>query len=456
MATTYFKGIEVEAGRSVYATMCRRIHYATNPKKTRDGELVSSFGCSAENAPYEMRLLQNDYESTTGKVLTAENPNGKKSYILMQFRQSFKPGEVTYEQAHEISCKLAERFLGEKYQYVVATHVNTRNPHSHIIFNVVGSDLKKFHQNKFTPRRLAELSDQLCEEYGLTVVVPSHEKREKGYTGPKTTSFRTILKTDIDRFLQESKNYDEFVHRMNEIYYVETTGKYLKFRHRTNGQERFIRAYSLGEEYTEESLRARAVGLPIPKTAAKEKTIQESDDPLTYTQRRKNVEAMLAAAGFMERTGIRSNEDFEKKVAALTGQAVQLQPLMEKEEKQLNNLKIVGKGYDVIRQYEALADEYRTTLLPERFMQSHQNELDLYFSAVENLKSRGFIPDSAGEAKFQSLLTAQVDKISTLQVEFDSLHRQIDEVNQIKKVIGRVLEDKKIVTERKGGHHIGW
>ena len=225
MATTFIEGISVRPGRTPLVTAYDSISYITNPEKTENGQLVSSFRCSPETAHFEIMMEQNEYEQETGRKVIQDYGENKKSYMLMSMRQSFAPGEVTPEQAHEIGCKLAERFLGKKYQYVIATHVNTNCIHNHFIFNIVGTDMKKFHQTKYSPKQLAYVSDKLCKEYGLTIVVPSHERNAKGYTGQKETSFRTILKCDIDKAIKIAKDFDEFINIMNENYRVNYQGK---------------------------------------------------------------------------------------------------------------------------------------------------------------------------------------------------------------------------------------
>lgn len=148
MATTYIRGIEVWSKRTSMETAYHTIAYIENPKKTRNGELVSAFRCDPNLAYLEMMLEQKSYEQETGRKVITKYSGGRKSYLLMHMRQSFLPGEVTPEQAHEIGRELADRFLKGKYQYVIATHIDKAHIHNHIIFNIIGDEQRKFRQTK--------------------------------------------------------------------------------------------------------------------------------------------------------------------------------------------------------------------------------------------------------------------------------------------------------------------
>ena len=125
--------------------------------------------------------------------------------------------------------------------------------------------MKKFRENRYTCREVRQISDELCEKYGLSIVIPSQKRRSQLYSRAAFTSWRKILKNDIDRCLEESGSYEEFLEKMQNDYYVKSSGKYLSFRHRTNGQQRNIRSYSLGEDYSESAIRSRIAGTyPTP------------------------------------------------------------------------------------------------------------------------------------------------------------------------------------------------
>ncbi len=171
-------------------------------------------------------------------------------------------GEVTPEEAHEIGKQLADEWLKGKYEYVIATHIDKGHCHNHIIFNAVNYvDFHAYRSNKKTYREMRHLSDEICAEHGLSVIPPSQGKGMdyKEYTEAKRgTSWKQKLKQTIDRCVITAKDYDEFLKLMQDAGYEIKTGKYISFR--AEGQERFTRAKTIGENYTEERIKERIAG----------------------------------------------------------------------------------------------------------------------------------------------------------------------------------------------------
>jgi hypothetical protein len=454
MATTFIEGISVRPGRTPLVTAYDSISYITNPEKTENGQLVSSFRCSPETAHFEIMMEQNEYEQETGRKVIQDYGENKKSYMLMSMRQSFAPGEVTPEQAHEIGCKLAERFLGKKYQYVIATHVNTNCIHNHFIFNIVGTDMKKFHQTKYSPKQLAYVSDKLCKEYGLTIVVPSHERNAKGYTGQKETSFRTILKCDIDKAIKIAKDFDEFINIMNENYRVNYQGKFLKFRNRTNGQQRFIRSYKLGAAYTEENIKKRIAGIEVKiesKTVDKKPQINDDIDTLSYSQHLRNIEAMVAADKYINDKG----SNFEAQLNNISKKSDIVEKKIKEAQKEFAKTESILKCIDAIERYEDIAQNYETALLKERFINTYQNELELYYSAVNTLKEKGINVSLTSKEHYKNKCFEIKENLNKLQNQYTSLECEINKVNKIRDVVEKVHKNEIILTERKGGYRHG-
>jgi hypothetical protein len=449
MATTFINGIAIGPGRTQLQTAKDSIEYITNPEKTDGGRLVTGFRCSPEKAYFEMLMEQHEYERQTGRKVIQNYKNGKLSYMLMTMRQSFAPGEVTPEQAHEIGCKLAKRFLGEKYQYVVATHVNTHCIHNHITFNMVGSDLKKFRQTKYTPEYLRRCSDRLCDEYNLTVVVPSQEWQKRKYTNEKQTSFRTILKSDIDSAVEAAHSYEEFLKIMEKDYRIGDTGKYLKFRHRTNGQQEYIRSYTLGSAYTEKNIRARIAGLYVERSEQLDAPPVELQT-ISYSQRLRNIEAMLNASGFVNEYGT----DFDSLVTVISQKASEVKIQIDDARQELEKAEFIMKCFETVEEFQPVADEYESSLLKDRFRISHQSELDLYDSAAAQLTAAGINPAASKDQYIDNVLEIK-DQLSDLMTEYDSVQSQIDQVEQIRKVIEKVNSDEQILTERKRGKSYG-
>ena len=240
--------------KPIRGTVNKAIAYIIDPKKTDDELLVSSFGCAAsESAAKEFEWTRN---------LATQQGAQIPKVIARHLIQSFDVGEVSPEVAHEIGKQFADEWLKGKYEYVIATHIDKGHCHNHIIFNAVNFvDYHSYRSNKRTYRELRLLSDEICKEHGLSVIPPSQNKGMdyKEYTeAKKGTSWKQKLKQTIDRLVITAKDYDEFLKLMQEAGYEIKTGKYVSFR--AEGQERFTRAKTIGENYTEERIKERIAG----------------------------------------------------------------------------------------------------------------------------------------------------------------------------------------------------
>ena len=259
--------------------MDERIQYDRKDEKTKNGELVSSFMCSPESAAQEFEISHRLYYQIPKE----------RDVIMYRVIQSFKPGEVTPEEANRIGYELAMKFTGGQHQFIVATHIDKGHIHNHIEFNSVNLDCDaKFQNVKGSAKILRRLNDEVCRAHGLSVI----EKPEKAVTPEITvqpdrvatldgtvtmektetagkssmpsgeaaaikygTSFKEQIRQAIDRILPDCTDFNDFLARMRAEGYEVRQGKYLAFR--GPGQTRFTRSFRLGDAYTEDALRER-------------------------------------------------------------------------------------------------------------------------------------------------------------------------------------------------------
>lgn len=264
MATTKIHPIKV----NIHAVS----KYIQDPLKTENGDLVSAFMCD-----------ENDVQKSFENVLNNERSTHRK-VIARHIIQSFKPGEVETDIAHQIGLKLADKHLQDKYQYVLATHVDKGHIHNHILFNNVSFiDYKSYNSNKKSYHNIRKISDSLCLEHGLNVI--ENNEKNKQFEDPHQSkgkyknTFRYQIRKDIDYALKKAIHLDEFKEIMAEKYEIKE-GKHLAFKHKTNGQERFIRCRSLGYRYQETMLQLR-----IDTEFLKMKDIVERPVPKSYVKR---------------------------------------------------------------------------------------------------------------------------------------------------------------------------
>ncbi len=254
MATTRLIPMHASTKHPPPQTIHDRIAYAVNPAKTDHGQWVIAYGCDPATAAAEMLLTKREYDLQNGPE------RAKPSNILLyQIRQAFAPGEITAEKAQQIGCELAMRFTKGKHQFIVATHVDKQHIHTHILFNSTTMDgSRKFRNFLGSSFALRKISDRLCLEHGVSIIEhpgKAHKHYGKWLGDEKPLSQRDQLRNDIGNALaQKPVTFDAFLTDMRTAGYEIKQGKYLAFRR--TGQQRFIRLRSLGETYSEDSIRA--------------------------------------------------------------------------------------------------------------------------------------------------------------------------------------------------------
>lgn len=127
MAATRLIAMHQNKGKSVGQCLKDRTDYAKNGDKTEHGEMISSYACDKETVDEEFMLAKQEYLRITGR-----KPKG--DIIAYQIRQSFKPGEITPEEANEIGYETALRFTKGNHAFIVATHIDRAHIHNHIFF----------------------------------------------------------------------------------------------------------------------------------------------------------------------------------------------------------------------------------------------------------------------------------------------------------------------------------
>ncbi len=283
MATSRLIPRHVDTGRGILASIKRSIDYGKNPAKTRGGLLVSSYECDPRTAALEFVLAKKQYHAITGREQPREH-----DVLLYQIRQSFKPGEVTPEDANRIAYELAMRFTKGRHAFVVTTHEDKRHIHSHIYFNSTDLDSTgKFVDFSFSARALHRISDRLCLEHGLSVVENPASGKGKHYGewlgNGAAPSYHAKLKAAIDAALaQKPDSFDAFLRLMKDAGYVIGRGKHITFL--APEQKRPTRCDTLRGDYTEAAIRERiAVRRPPPRR----------EDPVAESRESANLRLLI-------------------------------------------------------------------------------------------------------------------------------------------------------------------
>lgn len=255
MAATRLITMHQNKGKSVAKSLSDRTDCAKNGEKTENGQFISSYACQAESVDEEFMLSKREYERLTER-------HHKGNIIAYQIRQSFKPGEITPEEANQVGYETAMRFTKGNYAFIAATHTDKAHIHNHIIFNSTSLYCThKFRDFFFVGLALQRLSDIICLEHGLSVIEKKKpSERVKRTTYPEKKSFRDDIRDVIDQILREgsAKDFDELLYKLEDAGYEIKRGKHISLKGKD--QKRFIRLRSLGDGYTEDDLKKILIG----------------------------------------------------------------------------------------------------------------------------------------------------------------------------------------------------
>ena len=269
MATTRLIPMHQNKGKSVSQCLADRTEYAKNPDKTEDGHLICAYECDPATVDAEFLAAKRIYADRTGR-------SQQSDVIAYQVRQSFRPGEVTPEEANKIGYEFVMRWTKGKHAFIVATHVDKAHIHNHIIYNSTTLDCtKKFRNFLGSTNSVRRLSDAICMEHRLSVIL--NPLLSRGHYGKwlgekKQPTFSDRLRQTIDVVLkQKPKDFEHFLLLMESAGYEVKRGAHIAFK--GAGQQRFIRLRSLGEGYSESELREVIAGakLHMPSKAAASK-----------------------------------------------------------------------------------------------------------------------------------------------------------------------------------------
>ena len=420
--------------KAIRGTLSKAIAYILNPEKTDEKLLVSSYGCASETAAREFEW--------TRKIAEQKGMNPVR-IIARHVIQSFEIGEVTPELAHEIGKQFADEILGGKYEYVLTTHIDKDHVHNHLIFNAV--DFVNYHAYKSYKRiyyDMREVSDRLCKENGLSVIPPSQNKGMgyKEYTEAKRgTSWKQKLKQTIDRLVITAKDYDDFLRLMQEAGYEIKTGKYISFR--AEGQERFTRSKTIGENYTEERIKERIAGRTprrsqiqaTPKGISLIGDIQERIrliDSKGYEYKAKLTILKEAARtlNYLTENNLLQYADLEKKVEDVHSSYDRTGKELKGVEARLREVQPLIKNISNYQRLKPVYDAFQKAKDKPGFKAKHEAELVIFEAARSTLLAM------QGDEKLPSLKTLQAQQQRLL----DEQQRLYDERAKLKKEVKQI------------------
>ena len=397
------------------------LDYATRSSKTEKKLFVNALNCTPASAYEQMQETKKEY--------------GKKNGILaFHGYQSFAPGEVTPEVAHEIGMKFAEQMWGDSFEVVVATHLDTDCCHNHFVLNSVSFvDGKKYNSCKANNRRMRELSDNLCREYGLSVIEnpgPSKHISRYEYMEEKAgkVTKNVIFRKDIDECILLSENENDFFREMKKRGYIfDFSHKYVTLSHPLFPKARRLR--NLGLEYEpdrlaeriEENIRRKKVDLP-----EQDNTVEDCFEDLDNENYQQVYVRFVTVVKIVKERPER-NRELQKRFFQ---EVRKLDRLIEQQNLLCDN---------DIESYEQL----------EQFSSSRKDELAELTKARDILRNKLKVAIRSGDEKEEDEIR---EHITNLSVMIKKLRRDIvicDRIEKQKPVIDERIEQAKESNSRK-------
>ena len=390
LAATRLIALHKNKGITVAACLKNRTDYIENPDKTEQGQFVSSYACSALTADEEFMLTKRQYDLVNGR-------RQKSDVIAYQIRQSFRPGEITAEEANKVGYELAMRFTKGKHAFVVATHTDRQHIHNHVIFNSTALDgSRKFRDFFFSALAVQRLSDLICLEHQLSVIEKKpYRERQKRVLYPPKESNRDRLCGIIDTILAEKPgDYEAFLQKLEQQGYEVKRGKYTAVKGK--GQKRFIRFRTLGTGYGEDEIKAvlegKANHQPYQKKQPKEQPFQLLVDIQGKMAEGKsvgykkwatkfNLKEMSKTLLFLQEQKISSAEELRERAAAATERYHAMGDSIKAAETRLAEIAVLKTHIINYAKTRPVYDAYRKVGYSKAFLEAHREEITLHKAA---------------------------------------------------------------------------
>lgn len=429
---------------AIKATVDKAIDYICNPEKTNEKMFVSSYACSPETAAYDFKYTLDHCRENS--------PN--KAYHLIQ---AFAPGEVGFEEAHHIGKELADKLLEGKYSYVVTTHIDKEHVHNHIIFCAADNiEHNKYHDCKQSYYHIRKLSDELCREHNLSVIIPGGERGKKykeWQSEQNGSTWKTQLRRDINFCIKSASTYEEFLLLMRAKGYEikgetfgEDAAKYISFR--PLDKDRFVRgsARSLGKEYTKERIqeriekkRERKAVIPKKDYSAR-RIIDTSDEKFQNSpglQQWAAIENLKIAAQSYNEAG--SLSDLEHKITVKTEAGRSAKQSVVELEHRMKDLAEIIKYAEQYKENRSYHIAYKKSKNPDAYFRRYESQIILYGGARRMLEQAGIKLKGLNVDKLRAEYQALETQKKELTATYKNCEKEVRDLKQKQENLNRYL-----------------
>ena len=376
MAATRLIAMHKNKGKTIGQCLSARTDYVKDDDKTEEGRYITAYACDVDIVEKEFLHSRNEYIKITNRKYPGD-------IIAYQIRQSFKPGEVTPEEANAIGYETAMRFTKGEHQFICCTHVDKEHIHNHIIYNSVNLHCdKKFRDSWFCGIGLRRLSDIICLEHGLSVIEPY---KHKGKKPVYKKSYRQDIRDAIDKILADKpKDVETLLSELDKAGYEIKRRKHLAIR--GLGRKNFVRFKSLGKEYSLESLKNKIEGIEEIGVPKKEKNFDLLIDIQEKLRQGKGVgyirwskkfnnKAIMKTLLYLNEKGIRSFEELKEKADRSSADFRKITDKIRAVEEKIDELGKLRKHISNFNKTKAVFEEYKKSRYSKKFFEAHREEI---------------------------------------------------------------------------------
>ena len=441
-------------GKTLAQTLRDRTDYAQNPDKTDGYKLISSFECDHKTMANEFLLSKRQYRILNGRTQ-------RNDVIAYQVRQSFKPGEVTPEEANRIGYEFAKRFLKDRFAFVVCTHIDKAHIHNHIIWNSTALDGKRkyrdFYRSAFAVRKL---SDRICAEHNLSVIEkPAGKSTPYNIWVSKETklSHREQLRLAIDAALsKQPESFEELLSVLVEA------GCEIKKRGnpsiRISSDHRFARFDTLGSGYSVEELSAIIAGTKKAPQRKKQHILKQKPVSLLVDIQQKmqqgkgpgyerwaktfNLKQMAQTVLYLQEHNLLNYEDLAEKTESASEAFRKLSSQIKDAEKRMAEISVLRAHIINYAKTRETYVNYRKAGYSNNYLTEHEADIFLHKAAKNYF-------DEIGIRKLPSIksLNSEYSKLIAKRKEayvvFRQVRKEMRELLVVKANVDRILGIEK-------------
>lgn len=479
---------------TIRSTLNRSLKYIVNDSKTDYGCFVTGVNCATHDKLAYKQMIENKRKH-----------NKEKGTLGFHFIQSFKENEIEDPyKVHEIGLKWAEKMFGNKYQFIISTHLDKGHYHNHVIINSVSLEGKKFNACKQSLKDAREYSDEIAKQYNLNVIPFNKDAVPKSYKEwneeKRGDSWKAHIKNDINAVIKSSKSFNDFMEKMEQLGYTMKQGhvKYMTFK--APGMERSVRGKTLGPEFTEERIKERiqfnefnfeeskpnykyrfvgktnrnqlidearqfrfkrgSLAVNFMLTIALLRTIRDRNNTrLTRKNSKRDFRLDLQISKLSNHLKYISERDYKnrediKLAADLANKQIEDITIVLKDASEISEkMSIILQTIETYNKYKPVYEEVKASTIKKMLLKNKYSvELETFDKALKQLKKLGITEQDFHS--YSERYSNHGKKMEQLKVKLESIRNEISKLAEIEKALDQrshLLQEIRSVKERSEG-----